>query len=107
MRRVYVAGPYSSGDTATNVQNAIEAGDQLLKAGIAPYIPHLNHYWHELYPHDWGEWLALDKEWLLLCDAVVRLFGESKGADRECEWAREAGIPIYGSVAECVAGSYR
>ena len=107
MRRVYVAGPYTKRDTDANVRAAIEAGNDLLGHGFAPYIPHLTHFWHELYPHEHEEWLALDREWLLLCDAVVRLFGESKGADLECEWAREAGIPIYGSVAECVAGSYR
>lgn len=107
MRRIYVAGPYTSGDQLANTRAAIAAGDELLGYGFAPYIPHLTHYWDELHPHEWEEWLALDKEWLLLCDAVVRLFGESRGAELECEWAREAGIPVYGSVAECVAESYR
>lgn len=107
MRRIYVAGPYSIGDTELNVEKAIAAGEELMQHGFVPFVPHLNHWWHELYPHDWGEWLKLDKEWLLLCDGVVRLFGESRGADRECEWARENDIPVFGSVAECMAASYR
>ena len=107
MRRIYIAGPLGTGDREADVRAAIEAGDELLTHGFAPYIPHLNHYWHEVFPHEWEEWMQLDKEWLLLCDAVVRLFGESKGADIECEVARGIPIPVYGSVAECMDGSYR
>ncbi len=107
MRRVYVAGPYSTGDTLVNVRRAIDAAEELLGYGFMPYIPHLNHLWHELYPHDWEEWLALDKEWLLLCDAVVRLPGDSRGADTECEWAKEAGIPVFGTISDLMDASYR
>ena len=103
MKRVYVAGPYTKGDVAVNVRTAIDAGEQLLNAGFAPYIPHYTHFWHIHYPHDWQTWLALDKEWLLVCDAMVRLPGDSTGADLEHEWATEARIPAYNSVAECIA----
>ena len=107
MRRIYIAGPYSIGDKLANVRAAIKAGDELLTAGYEPYVPHLTHYWHELYPHEWERWMKLHREWLLLSDAVVRLFGQSKGADIECEVARGIPIPVFGSVAECMAGSYR
>jgi hypothetical protein len=37
----------------------------------------------------------MDKEWVLVCDAVLRLSGESKGADIECTLARKHGIPVF------------
>ena len=102
MKRVYVAGPYTKGDVAVNVRTAIDAGEQLLTAGFAPYIQHYTHFWHMHYPHDWKTWLALDKVWLLVCEAMIRLPGESTGVDLEGEWARKAGIPVYGSVADLI-----
>lgn len=35
-----------------------------------------------------------------MCDAVLRIPGESKGADAECALAREMGMTIYTSVDE-------
>ena len=40
-------------------------------------------------------WLEYDMEWLTACDALVRLPGESKGADREVARAKELGIEVY------------
>jgi hypothetical protein len=37
---------------------------------------------------------------LTLCDAVLRIPGESRGADIECNLAREWGKPVYTSVDE-------
>lgn len=37
---------------------------------------------------------------LTLCDAVLRIPGESRGADIECDLAREWGKPVYTSVNE-------
>jgi hypothetical protein len=37
---------------------------------------------------------------LTLCDAVLRIPGESRGADIECDLAREWGKPVYTSVDE-------
>ncbi|GAG05287.1 unnamed protein product, partial [marine sediment metagenome] len=33
--------------------------------------------------------------WLEVCDCVLRLPGESAGADLEVERAKELGIPVY------------
>jgi hypothetical protein len=41
-----------------------------------------------------------DFEWLKCCDAVLRLPGESTGADREVALAKELGIPVYYSIAD-------
>lgn len=35
-----------------------------------------------------------------MCDAVLRIPGESRGADLECELARKMGKPVYTSVEE-------
>jgi hypothetical protein len=37
---------------------------------------------------------------LTMCDAVLRIPGESRGADAECALAREMGMTIYTSVAD-------
>lgn len=100
MKRVYVAGPYTKGDVAENVKKAIESGDILLHCGYAPYIPHLNHFWHFLKPHSYDDWMALDVEWLMACSALIRLAGESKGADLEVELAQKLHIPVYYGVSE-------
>lgn len=99
-KRVYVSGPYAKGDAAENVRRAVLAADELLRAGHVPFCPHLSHFWHLLCPKPREAWLEYDLEWLRACDAVVRLPGESEGADAEVEAARELGIPVYGSVRE-------
>lgn len=93
--KVYVAGPYTRGDVAENVHRAMEVGDFLLTLGMTPYVPHLTHFWHLMFPRRYEEWMELDMEWLKECDAVVRLEGASEGADREVSAARGRGIPVY------------
>jgi hypothetical protein len=102
MKRVYVAGPYSS-DPEANVARAMEAATELLDAGYAPYLPHLCHYWHAAHPRDYGVWMALDAAWVRVSDAVLRLPGHSPGADEEVALAAELGLPVYGAVEELIA----
>ena len=99
---VYIAAPYTLGDVAVNVRRAIQAADELIEAGFIPYVPHLTHFWHIVSPKLWDFWLELDLCFLLKCDCVLRLNGESKGADREVEIANKAQIPVYHSVSEIV-----
>lgn len=96
--RVYVAGPYSKGDQVLNVRAAIEAADRLAAAGHSPYVPHLTMLWHLVSPRPYSWWLALDLEWLAVCDAVVRLPGDSAGADGETAEADRLGIPVFNRV---------
>jgi len=93
--KVYVAGPYSNDDTVLHVRNALDVADKLLKAGHAPFVPHLTMFWHLIHPHGYEEWLAYDRIWLLECEALLRLPGESDGSDREVMDAIGAGIPVY------------
>lgn len=98
MKRVYVAGPYTLGDVALNIRNAMEAGNRLIEAGYVPYIPHLSHFQHMIYPQKYEKWLELHLEWVNVCDALIRLPGESKGADREVEYAQHIHKPVFFSV---------
>ena len=106
---ILIAGPYRSGtgdDPARMAANLawLEAVSwPLFRAGHVPMI---------------GEWVALpvwrsaggkavgDALWddiqypvaerlLAVCDAVLRLPGDSKGADNDVKIARERGIPVY------------
>lgn len=90
--KIYIAGPYSKGDVAQNISAAIHAGDYVASLGHAPFVPHLTHFWHLLIQHDYEFWMAQDLEWLKACDALLRLPGESAGADREVEAALALGM---------------
>lgn len=98
--RVYVAGPYTKGDVAVNVRGAILAASELYDAGLMPYVPHLSHYWHTVAPRPYGDWLRLDMEWLRVCDVLLRLPGESSGADKEVCEAVRLGIPCFEHLGE-------
>src|SRR5690349_15138078 len=102
-QRIYVAGPYTKGDVAVNVRNAFAAANALLEHGFAPFVPHYTHFWHMLFPRSYEAWLDLDLEFLLLCQGVLRLEGESQGADREVAAAESAGIPVFREVSALVA----
>ena len=98
--KVYIAGPYTNGDVAVNVRGAITAGQRALEAGHTPFVPHLTHFWHLLFPQGWDLWMAMDKEWLALCDVVWRLPGRSDGADEEVKLAESLGIPVVHTISE-------
>jgi len=100
MLRVYVAGPYTKGGEADNVRKAIAAADRLMELGFYPYVPHLTHFWHLLFPHPWEYWMELDKKYLRVCDILLRLPGESRGADEEVGSATRWGIPVVYSMGE-------
>jgi len=93
--KIYIAGPYTRGDVAENVHNAIMAAEEIVKLGHIPYIPHLTHFWHLMAQHDIDFWYEYDLVWLTFCDALVRLPGDSHGADEEVETAESLGKPIF------------
>lgn len=102
MKRVYIAGRYSGGDVARNVRVAMGVADRLIHLDFAPYVPHLCHFLHMMAPHEYEVWMAIGLAWLRQCDAVLRLPGESPGADREVEIAKILEIPVFYSVEELV-----
>lgn len=98
--RIYVAGPITVGNQAVNVRRAVDACEELFQLGYAPYCPHLSFFWEYVAPHSHAEWLDYDFSWLFVCDAVLRLPGESKGADQEVEYAKRNGIPVFNSIQD-------
>ena len=105
--RIYIAAPYSAPSLdarCANMRKAQRAAIELIRAGHTPYCPHLTRYLDVEakaigQPIDYEEWMAYDREWLRLCDAVLCL-GRSPGADRECELARAMGLPIVWDMTE-------
>lgn len=98
--KVYIAGPISVGDTALNIRRALEAAERVRELGHYPFVPHLFHFWHFAFPHPHDWWMQMDLEWLLICDAVLRLPGKSPGADREVKMAGHNGIRVFCSLEE-------
>ncbi|WP_413353790.1 DUF4406 domain-containing protein [Microbacterium sp. 1P06AB] len=111
---ILIAGPYASGtggDPARmrrNLDRLEEAAWPIFQAGHIPMI---------------GEWVALPvlssagasgssdplaadvmyptaQRLLQHCDAVLRLPGESRGADQDVAIAEQLGLPVYASVSE-------
>jgi hypothetical protein len=111
---ILIAGPYASGTNgdpdrmAQNLKRLEQAAWPIFAAGHVPVI---------------GEWVALPvlasagatgptdplaeqvmyptaERLLQHCDAVLRLPGESRGADRDVAIARGRGIPVYHSLDE-------
>lgn len=100
MIRVYVAGPITKGNVMHNIYNAIKVGDELLAHGFVPFVPHVTCLWDIVSPHSYEEWCKWDDEWLKQCHCVLRMVGESTGADAECELAKNLGMPVFYSYIE-------
>lgn len=95
----YISGPLtSSGKPEENLAAAVEAHKELTRLGYSSLCPHLT--WH-IDPH--GEtphevWMEIDTPWVLASDCLLRLPGESRGADHEVQVAKEAGIPVFDTL---------
>lgn len=119
-KRVYIAGPISKGDLAENINAATDAFHALLHAGFAPLCPHWSAFSGGVYrsteekvPFALAEtlplstthedWVAVDLPWVSVADAVLRIGGESVGADREVAEAKRLGIPVFTNFTELKA----
>jgi len=99
MKFVYIASPYTSIDNFIAVQKQIEAANFLIDNGFVAISPLLNSVLLNMQKErDWTTWIAIDLELLSKCDALIRLPGESKGADIEVDYARLNGIPVYADM---------
>lgn len=103
MIKVYISGPYSK-HMVEGTRNAILAAEELRKAGFLPFVPHLSLLWDLICPSPYEEWIMYDFRWLEVCDIILRLPGESPGADREVEFARNICIPIFYTTKEIING---
>jgi hypothetical protein len=110
---ILIAGPYKSGTNgdpgamAANLRKLEAAAWPIFEAGHVPMI---------------GEWVALPvlhsagatatdsladdvlyptaQRLLQHCDAVLRLPGESTGADQDVETAQRLGLPVYYDITQ-------
>lgn len=116
--RIYIASPISKGDVEQNVRRACAAATELIKLGYAPLCPQLTCYLESPVASlsagfDHETWMEVDLPWVRVAHAVLRLPGESRGADREVKYALDHCIPVFNSI-ECLkifgprpAGEYR
>lgn len=127
MIRTYIAGPIRKGNLADNIKRACDVGRAFAKLGYAIMVPHLSCYFDEptgdydthmvQYLNDGArvpqaenslnasEWLAIDLAWIEASDILIRINGESEGADAEVKHAEMLGIPVfYVNGVEDVAG---
>lgn len=95
---IYIAGPYSKGDVGENVFQAVHAAFIVADRGHEYYLPHNTHLEHIIQPRPYEFWLAHDMEWLRKCTALLRLDGDSSGADKEVTEAERLDLPVFYSV---------
>lgn len=100
----YISGPYSKGDVADNVNVAMLQWRWLKEnyPDILFICPHWSHFQQIVTPLTYDEWIDYDLDLLMLLirsgpGCVIRLSGESEGADTECKLAAAHGIPVVKS----------
>lgn len=103
--RIYIAGPYTKGDVAQNVSIAMSYWTSLWHSGFAPFCPHLSHFIHLHSQQNYEDWIEYDLIWLRQCEALIRIPGESAGADREVAEAERLGILVFFSFGEAIEWS--
>ncbi len=99
---IYVAGPMSRGDLVQHIRGAVFVADQIYAAGGQAFLPQLSVLYQLVSPRSYEEWMTTDFRWIDRCDAVLRLEGESLGADREMKYAKQIGRRIFNNVEDCV-----
>lgn len=101
--KVYIASPYTKGDCAVNVKVQLDMYDELMTKGYAPFAPLYSHFQHMSNPRPYKDWIEIDLIWVEVCDCVLRLPGESSGADGEVAHAQKLGKLIFYSLKELEA----
>lgn len=85
---LYIAAPYTRPDPVINTHRAARVGMIIYHEGTyAPVVPHLSLLWHAITPQPIDVWYDIDLSVLAHCQAIVRLPGESAGADAEVDFA--------------------
>ena len=103
---VYVSGPMTTGDNfPLNIRRGIEAAVVIMDRGYVALCPHEKALGMEmLAPRTYEAWMQYDFRCIDACDAVYRMPGASKGADREVEYALRIGRPVFWSYDTLFAG---
>jgi len=107
-KKVYIASPYWNKDPevrARNVQRQIHMANALIALDFLPFWPLHSHYLaHDGVGRNVSEerWLAISSAWIEDCDYLLRLPGESKGADVEVRLAEALDIPVLNDLTELI-----
>ena len=106
----YISGPYTKGDTGQNVHNAMKNWAWLVEKypDILFVCPHWSHAQHLVEPMDYDFWIEYDLDLLSALmrsgpGCVLRMSGESKGADFECEYAEKMGFSVIKTSRQLTA----
>jgi hypothetical protein len=103
---VFVSAPYAALDgmeVEENVRHAIRIGESIrVHLGVAPFIPHLFHYWNQIHPHSEAHWLQLDLDILASCHGLlVASEFHSPGMISEKFYANEFyNLPVFNNFTE-------
>lgn len=98
---VYISAPYTIGATDAHVRKACLVWETLRSEGrCTPICPHWSAVQALVWPITHAEWIEYDLELVARCDAVLRLPGESNGADQECLFAKQHGLPVFHDLNE-------
>src|SRR5262245_12290546 len=93
---VNIAGPYSISDPVINTRRAVRSGLRIHDdTGAGVIIPHLTMLAQAMFPRPIEFWYKYDLAVLEHCTHLLRLDGESTGADKEVRKAQELGIKLY------------
>lgn len=101
-KMVFISAPYTHPDPIENTRIVCEVWHKLRKCGFIPFAPHLSMLLQFHKPMDIQFWYDYDIEVMKRCDIVLRLQGESVGADNEVRIATNIGVPVFTSVDELV-----
>lgn len=105
---IYIASPYSSyADKQAAVDAQMAAFATLRDLGHETIAPLLSHYIDQRHPASYARWLQWCLAMVAVSDVVLRLPGDSDGADREVAEARRLGKPVvYGIDGFVSPGTY-
>lgn len=99
---VYISGPITIGDPEHNFKQAADAQRELMDAGFSVVNPMLTMQLPYADDVAHADWIANDLPIIRRCDALLRLPGESAGADEEVRHAKQWHIPFFKSTAEVI-----
>ena len=101
----YIAGPMTKGNQFDLFKDSVLVADCILKRGHAVFLPHLSFFWNLIKANDYERWLQQDFLWIRKCNVLVRIPGESEGADREVEFAKSIGVKVFMGLEEFMSSS--
>jgi nucleoside 2-deoxyribosyltransferase len=109
---VYVSGPMTTGGNfPVNIRRGIEVAAAIMDRGYVVICPHEKALGMEmLAPRGYEDWMEYDFRCIDACDVVLRMSDAagtplpSCGGDREVEYAKQLGRPVYYSLDTLFAG---